>query len=74
MADLGAEAAGSGDPNVSGAWSRVITRVTDAERFPALHRALASGVLGEDDNPDEDFSWRLERVLDGVEVLVRERG
>jgi AcrR family transcriptional regulator len=74
MADLGAAAAASGDPDVSGAWSRVITRVTDAERFPALHRALASGVLGEDDNPDEDFSWRLERVLDGVEVLVRERG
>ena len=58
---------------MSGAWSRMITRVTDAERFPALHRALASGVLDEDDDPDEDFGWRLDRVLDGVEVLVRER-
>jgi AcrR family transcriptional regulator len=74
MADIGAAAAASGERNVSGAWSRMITRVTDAERFPALHRALASGVLGEEDNPDEDFGWRLERVLDGVDVLVRERG
>jgi AcrR family transcriptional regulator len=74
MADAGAAAAASGEWNVSGAWSRMITHVTDAERFPALHRALASGVLEEDDDPDEDFGWRLERVLDGVEVLVRERG
>ncbi len=73
MADIGAAAAASGEHNVSGAWSRMITRVTDAERFPALHRALASGVLDEDDDPDEDFGWRLERVLDGVEVLVSER-
>ena len=48
--------------------------MTDAERFPALHRALESGVLEEDDDADEDFGWRLERVLDGVDVLVRERG
>jgi AcrR family transcriptional regulator len=73
MADVGAAAAASGEQNVSGAWSRMITRVTDAERFPALHRALDSGVLDEDDDPDEDFGWRLERVLDGVDVLVRER-
>jgi AcrR family transcriptional regulator len=68
MADVGVPAAASGE------WSRMITRLTDAERFPALHRALTSGALDEDDNPDEDFGWRLERVLDGVEALVRERG
>ena len=45
-----------------------------AERFPALHRALDSGALDEVDDPDEDFGWRLERLLDGVDVLVRGRG
>ena len=74
MADIGAAAAASGERNVSGSWSRLIRGVIDAECFPALHRALASGVLDEDDDPDEDFGWRLERVLDGVDVLVRERG
>ncbi len=74
MSDIGAAAAASGERNVSGTWSQLIRRVTDAERFPALHRALASGVLEEDDDADEDFGWRLERVLDGVDVLVRERG
>lgn len=67
-ADVGVPAAASGE------WSRTITRLTDAERFPALHRALTSGVLAEDENTEEDFRWRLERVLDGVDVLVRERG
>jgi AcrR family transcriptional regulator len=71
MADVGAAA--SGEENVSAAWSRLITRLTDAERFPALHRALESGVLDEVDDPDEDFGWRLERLLDGVDVLVRGR-
>jgi AcrR family transcriptional regulator len=70
MADVGAAA---GEENVSAAWSRLITRLTDAERFPALHRALESGALDEVDDPDEDFGWRLERLLDGVDVLVRGR-
>jgi hypothetical protein len=30
-------------------------------------------VLDEVDDPDEDFGWRLERLLDGVDVLVRGR-
>jgi AcrR family transcriptional regulator len=70
MADVGAAAA-SGETNAPAAWSRLITRVTDAERFPALHRALESGALEEVDAPDEGFGWRLERLLDGVDVLVR---
>ena len=74
MADIGAAAAASGEVNVSAAWSRLIKRLTDAERYPALHRALESGALDEVDDPDEDFGWRLERLLDGVDVLVRGRG
>jgi AcrR family transcriptional regulator len=73
MADVGAAAAASGDPNVGRSWSRLITRLTDAERFPALHRTLASGALEGDDPPDAEFGWRLERVLDGIDVLVRTR-
>lgn len=74
MADIGAAATASGGDNVAAAWSRLITRLTDPERFPALHRALDSGVLEQVDDPDEGFGWRLERLLDGVDALVRERG
>jgi AcrR family transcriptional regulator len=73
-ADLDAAAAESGEENAAAAWSRLIARLTDSKRFPALHRALASGVFGHAGDPDEGFGWRLERLLDGVGVLVRERG
>ena len=48
-------------------------RLTDAERFPALHAALASGAFDHDDDPDDEFVFGLERVLDGVDALVRAR-
>jgi AcrR family transcriptional regulator len=71
-ADIAAAAATSGS-EVMPAWSSLIRRLTDAERFPALHAALASGALDQDDDPDDEFEFGLERVLDGVEVLVRTR-
>jgi AcrR family transcriptional regulator len=69
-ADLAAAAAGPIMPT----WSQQLARLTDAERFPALHATLASGVLDQDDDPDDEFTFGLERVLDGIEVLVRSRG
>ena len=44
---------------------------TDAERFPALHALLAAGVFDRADPPDDEFAFGLERILDGVEALVR---
>jgi len=73
-ADLAAAAARSADGQIMPTWSQQLARLTDAERFPALHAALASGVLDEDDDPDDEFSFGLERVLDGIEALVRRRG
>ena len=72
-ATLSAQLAAAAGP-IMPAWSRQLTRLTDAERFPALHAALASGVFDQDDDPDDEFTFGLERVLDGIEVLVRRRG
>jgi AcrR family transcriptional regulator len=69
-ADLAAAAAGPIMPT----WSQQLARLTDAERFPALHATLASGVLDQDDDPDDEFTFGLERVLDGIEALVTRRG
>jgi AcrR family transcriptional regulator len=68
-------AAGAGSTWAEGmaSYGSVLARLVDAERFPALSAVIAAGVFERDDEPDADFDFGLERVLDGVEVLVRER-
>jgi hypothetical protein len=50
----------------------VLAKLIDAQRFPALTEAVVSGAF--DDDPDAEFVFGLERVLDGIEALVRARG
>jgi AcrR family transcriptional regulator len=74
-ADMGAVASASGaEVQVMPAWGRLLARLTEPEDFPSLHAALASGVFDQDDAPEDDFAFGLERVLDGIETLVRARG
>jgi hypothetical protein len=57
-------------------YGRLLARLTDAERFPALHAVIAAGVFDDGpDGPDEpdEFVFGLERVLDGIDALVRAR-
>jgi AcrR family transcriptional regulator len=65
----------STDAAMSG-YGRLLARLTDPERFPALHAVIAAGVFDDDpDDPEEpdEFLFGLERVLDGVDALVRAR-
>jgi AcrR family transcriptional regulator len=71
-ADIAAAAAASGAEVMPG-WGQLLERVTDAERFPALHAALGSEAFARDDDPDDEFVFGLGRVLDGVEVLIEAR-
>jgi hypothetical protein len=57
----------------SPASSRLLARLTDPERFPALRARLAAGVFDEPDDGEFDFSFGLERVLDGIETLIEQR-
>jgi AcrR family transcriptional regulator len=71
-----AAASGAGTPATMSGYGRLLARVTDPERFPALHAVIESGVLDGPDDPDgfdTEFVFGLERVLDGVEALVRAR-
>lgn len=65
------EAAGSTPDEMMQGWGRLLTRVTDAERFPAVTAALEAGVLDRADGPDDEFVFGLERILDGVQALIR---
>jgi AcrR family transcriptional regulator len=54
-------------------YTDTMRRLTDAHRFPALHAILDAGVFDRADPPDEEFAFGLERILDGIEALMRER-
>jgi AcrR family transcriptional regulator len=69
-------ASGASAQAVMSGYGRLLARLTDAERFPALHAVIAAGVFDEGpDDPDEpdEFVFGLERVLDGIGALVRAR-
>jgi AcrR family transcriptional regulator len=71
VATLSADfAAGSAGEAVMPGYGAVLTQLTTAEQFPALHRAVASGVLDDDDDIGIELEFGLERILDGVAVLV----
>ncbi|MEU0845570.1 TetR/AcrR family transcriptional regulator [Streptomyces sp. NPDC005962] len=72
-ADLAAAAERTGDATEQSmaSWARLLSKVTDAERFPAVTAALAAGELDTPDGPDDEFVFGLERILDGIEALVR---
>ncbi|MGC4875641.1 TetR/AcrR family transcriptional regulator [Micromonospora sp. DT43] len=69
----GSRAAGVEPGEIMPAYGRLVTRLIDPARFPALHRVLSAGVLNQDDDPDDEFTFGLDRILDGVEALIRRR-
>jgi hypothetical protein len=54
-------------------YARTLTRLADPQRFPALTKFIASGVFDRADPPDAEFSFGLDRVLDGLAALIRTR-
>ncbi|WP_340556475.1 TetR/AcrR family transcriptional regulator [Streptomyces sp. GSL17-111] len=75
-ADLASAARRSGGTleQASAAYGRLLARLADPERFPEVRRVVDSGVLAGPQVEDEEFEFGLARVLDGVEVMVKERG
>jgi hypothetical protein len=75
VATLSADfAAGSAGEAVMPGYGAVLTQLTTAEQFPALHRAIASGVFDDDDEIEIELEFGLERILDGVAVLITGTG
>jgi AcrR family transcriptional regulator len=67
-ADLASGAAASPPAATYGA---IISRLADDTAFPAVHRAIASGSLDDEDEDFEpDFEFGLARILDGIEALI----
>src|ERR1700751_1888265 len=51
-------------------YPRSLPELADPLRFPALTRFIAAGVFEAEDGPDDEFIFGLDRILDGVAVLI----
>ncbi len=71
-ADIEAAVRTSGlDPSAwMSSYADLLRRLTDPQRFPALTEFIASGVFDAADRPDDEFIFGLDRILDGIEVLI----
>jgi len=50
----------------------MLSQLADPRRFPALTTFIAAGVFEAADGPDDEFIFGLDRILDGVGVLIGE--
>ena len=66
-------AAGSGGEPLIPGYGVMLSRIVPPDGFPALHRAIASGSLDDEDDIDAEFSFGLERILDGIDALIRQQ-
>jgi AcrR family transcriptional regulator len=71
-----AEALAAADSNADqmmSSYSDVLRQVIDPVRFPSVAFALQEGVFDQPDSVEGEFGFGLERILDGIDVLVRVR-
>jgi AcrR family transcriptional regulator len=66
-ADFSAASAGHDATLTYGA---ILRYLTTPEQFPALHRTLQSGSLDDEEGMGNEFDFGLERILDGIAVLM----
>ena len=68
-ADFAAAAAADGELVMPG-YGTLLAEITSADEFPSLHRAIASGALDDEDDPDVEYRFGRARILDGIAELV----
>lgn len=73
-ADMTAAALAAGNTDAMVKYGQMLAKLIDPDRFPEVHKVVATGVLDdENDEGDDEFGFGLDRMLDGVEVLMRGR-
>jgi AcrR family transcriptional regulator len=67
-------AAAAGAPQPAWTWEGLVREVADEQTYPRLYRLAWAGDIGEDpsgSDEQEEFRFGLDRILDGVEALIR---
>ncbi|MFC7242458.1 hypothetical protein ACFQO7_08180 [Catellatospora aurea] len=75
-AGSGTRAAGAADTSLDeaiSAYGKLLKLLVDPARFPALGRVIAAGVFDQADEPYDEFVFGLDRILDGVGLLIAPR-
>lgn len=55
-------------------YGQLLRTVVQADRFPTLSAIIATGAFEEpDDDPDADFEFGLQRILEGLQALIQQR-
>jgi hypothetical protein len=72
IAEAAAAAATTEDQMMS-SYSDVLRTVIDPQRFPSVASAVQEGVFDQADSVEGEFAFGLDRILDGIGVLVRSR-
>jgi AcrR family transcriptional regulator len=54
-------------------YRRLIEKLADADRFPAINAAMEAGVFDDSDGEEAEFGFSLNCALDGIEALIRRR-
>ncbi len=54
-------------------YASTLGRLADPQRFPAIARFIAAGVFERADPPEAEFTFGLDRILDGIGDLIRGR-
>jgi AcrR family transcriptional regulator len=70
------EATGGASGQMVASYGRLLAALTDPQHFPAVQELVATGVFDEEPDPGEDllgpdFTFGLDRLLDGLETHIR---
>ncbi|WP_432836535.1 TetR/AcrR family transcriptional regulator [Dactylosporangium sp. CA-092794] len=69
-----AQAGGGTTEQAMAGYGRLLRRLVDPARFPAIGELIASGALDRPDEvPDDDFEFGLARLFDGLDALMAGR-
>lgn len=70
---LAARTSGIAPEHVGTTYRDALARLVDADRFPSIHALLAAGVFAAEGGLQDDFQFGLDRILDGLDALIRAR-
>lgn len=68
------QAAGSTAQQMMTGYRQLLVRISNQGHYPALRAVIDAGVFDRPETPGDEFRFGLDRILDGITVLIHSRG